>query len=125
MIKFAKSGKYSIELRFDLDGAQYLLAAFQSASSFGMSTIDTEISVGLSNRPIIVNQLIISRAKTQSILKHSSSEVTMQLDSDDLETGVERLKECVDKKTFYPAEFIEISLQKEDRKAYLYGVFCE
>jgi hypothetical protein len=124
MIRFIRTGRYSLDLEFDSVGAKTLISVFQLALKCEEPLVDVEPDSTFRKNAQVKKFKVICNEQENKIY-YSSSTVTLELDSDCLEYGIKRLNDCVLGKEFYPAEFCDVVIEKRREELTLYGKFCK
>lgn len=111
MIKLYKSGRYSIYLEFDKEGARTLADIFQCAvkNNTSMLMVD-EIELGLPKKNDSNNLTVVSSDQEDKLINVDNGAI-LELDKYILEYAVQRLCGCKDGKEFYPAELCELDFK--------------
>lgn len=122
MIKIIRRNKYSLELYFDLTGAEEFIDALEKALLSEESLLDLE-SESRFNENKKINQLRIICNETEDKISYQSGILTLELDNDGLELGLQKFQACVLGQDFYPAEFCDVMSETSRQEMTLYGFF--
>lgn len=124
MIRFVRTGRYSLYLEFDVVGASTLVSTFQLALKSNEALVEVE-SDSTFKRNVHINKLRVIFNEQDNKISYSLSTLILELDSDCLEYGIERLNDCLLGNDFFPAEFCDVVLKKSKEEVTLYGKFCK
>ncbi len=109
MIRLIKDSKHSIKLEFNSSGAVELSTALQDALHTKEHTVEVGEGSNISSPNKPVRYLMFAVCNELNLLSVTSDKVCIEIDEDEIDYGVERLKECVAGKDFIPSEFCEVS----------------
>jgi len=123
MIRFVRTGRYSLYLEFDVVGASALVSTFQLALKSHEALVEVE-SDSTFKRNVHINKLRVICNEPDNKISYSLSTLILELDSDYLEYGIERLNDCLLGNDFFPAEFYDL-IEKSKQEVTLYGKFCK
>ncbi|MGG4552398.1 hypothetical protein [Paenibacillus humicus] len=116
LIRINKNGKYSLHLRFDNNGVNHLIGAFQGTVQGESVNIELDELSNIGSKKI--KYLTISCNNEEDKLSYCESGLLLQLEDEVIEYVIDRLKLCLTGQDFYPAEFCEATFGKHDVTIY-------
>lgn len=119
-----RSGKDSLELKFDVPGAQALLQSAQAAEHGREQPVPAEIDWAIfrsrQGHPSFNGLLGFQQGHNEMWRQEHS--VILAPDGELLESAIESLKKCIQTGVFSPAEFLSFVLRNKKLR---YHIFCE
>lgn len=116
---------YSLEIYFDLTGANILKSKFEIALNKGMAVIKVDESSFLEKGQIINEFEIVSKKWPYSgkmfELNYSSKTLILKMDSEVLEGVIKGFHDCIEGGDFIPPEICDADYK--DTEISIYGIF--
>lgn len=127
MIKIFRQGNMSIYIEFDEEGNKIFLDMFNEILKGKNFMLDAQFDMGvvkIKKRGCMENLSIICEKNNEdrSVFSVEKGEVIWKFSLDDIEFGIEALRECSQRGYFSPAEFIRVHTPKNKKLDYTY---CE
>lgn len=123
MIRIIRQSKHSLNFYFDLDGVEKIVTVLQQA--LASNTLPPRVEVESSSnftKAKAINYLIVSKNENENKIWYDSGSLILEINSDEIDANLQKFRECILGKDFYPAELFDMTLAKTGQEISLYGL---